>query len=85
MIRPMKGFTYASALDFNMGYHHIKLDADTQKLFIIVLPWLIGKYKYQRLPMGIKTAIDDVFQNVMSKLVQDMEYVKTCLTILMIC
>jgi hypothetical protein len=35
----------------------------------------MGKYKYKRLPMGIKVA-PDVFQNVMSKLVQDMEYVK---------
>jgi hypothetical protein len=33
-----------------------------------------GKYKYKRLPMGIKI-FPDVFQNVMSKLVQDMEYV----------
>jgi hypothetical protein len=38
----------------------------------------MGKYKYEHLPMGIKIA-PDVFQNVMSKLVQDMEYVKTYL------
>jgi hypothetical protein len=45
MIRSMEGFTFASALDFNMGtiYDHIKLDADAQKLCTIVLPW--GKYK----------------------------------------
>jgi hypothetical protein len=82
MIRSMEGFTFASALDLKMGtiYYHIKLDADAQKLCNIVSPWCIGKYKYKRLPMSIK-----VFQNVMSKLVQDMEYVKTCLAILMIC
>jgi hypothetical protein len=28
MIRSMEGFTFASALDLNMGYEHIKLDAD---------------------------------------------------------
>jgi hypothetical protein len=28
----MEGFTYASALDLNIGYYHIKLDADAQKL-----------------------------------------------------
>jgi hypothetical protein len=28
MIRSMEGFTFASALDLNMGYYHIKLDAD---------------------------------------------------------
>jgi hypothetical protein len=54
MIRSMEGFTFASALDLNMGYYHIKLDADAQELFTIVFPW--GKYKYKRLPMGIKIA-----------------------------
>jgi hypothetical protein len=32
MIRSVEGFTFASALDLNMGYYHIKLDADAQKL-----------------------------------------------------
>jgi dihydroorotate dehydrogenase len=81
MIRSMEGFTFASALDLNMGYYHIKLHADAQKLCTIVFPW--GKYKYKRLPMGIKIA-SDVFQNVMSKLVQDMEYVNTYLDDLLI-
>jgi hypothetical protein len=54
MIRSMEGFTFASALDLNMGYDHIKLDADAQKLCTIVFTW--GKYKYKRLPMGIKIA-----------------------------
>jgi hypothetical protein len=38
MIRSMEGFTFASALDLNMGYYHIKLDADAQKLCKIVFP-----------------------------------------------
>jgi hypothetical protein len=47
------------------------------------IPMVHGKYKYKRLPMGIK--IDpDVFQDVMSTLVQDMEYVKTYLDDLLI-
>jgi hypothetical protein len=56
MIRSMEGFTFASALDLNMGYYHIKLDADAEKLCTIVLPWCMGKYKYKLLPMGIKIA-----------------------------
>jgi hypothetical protein len=32
MIDSMEGFTFASALNLNMGYYHIKLDADAQKL-----------------------------------------------------
>jgi hypothetical protein len=51
-------------------------NTDAQKLCTIVFPW--GKYKYKRLPMGIKIA-PDVFQNIMPKFVQDMEYVKTYL------
>jgi hypothetical protein len=52
------------------------INADAQKLCTIVFPWHMGKYKYKRLPMGIKISwFPDVFQNVMSKLVQDMEYV----------
>jgi hypothetical protein len=44
MIRSMEGFTFASALDLNMGYYHIKFDTDTdaQKIFTNVLPWIIG-------------------------------------------
>jgi hypothetical protein len=42
MIRSMEGFTFASALDLNMGYYHIKLDADAQKLCTIVFPWYMG-------------------------------------------
>jgi hypothetical protein len=76
MIRSMEGFTFASALDLTMGYYHIKLDADAQKLCTIVFP--CGKYKYNRLPMGIKIAW------IISKLVQDMEYFKTYLDDLLI-
>jgi hypothetical protein len=64
MIRSMEGFIFVSALDLNMGcmgYYHIKLDADAQKLCTIVFPWHMGKYKYKRLSMGIKIA-PDVFQ-----------------------
>jgi hypothetical protein len=54
MFHSMEGFSFALALDLNMGYYHIKLDADNdaQKLCTIVFPW--GKYKFKRLPMGIK-------------------------------
>jgi hypothetical protein len=50
----MEGFTFASALDLNMGYYRIKIDADGQKLCTIVFPR--GKYKYKRLPKVIKIA-----------------------------
>jgi hypothetical protein len=59
MIRSMEGFTFASSLELNMGYYHIKLDhdADAQKLCTIVSPCQMGKYKYKSLPMAIKIAM----------------------------
>jgi hypothetical protein len=81
MMRFMKGFTFATALDLIMGYYHIKLVADPQKLCTIIFSWV--KYKYKRLPIGIKIA-PDFFQNVMTKLTQDMEYVKAYLDDLLI-
>jgi hypothetical protein len=52
LIHSVEGFYFASESDLNMGYYHIKLDADAQNLCTIVFPW--GKYKFKRLPMGIK-------------------------------
>jgi hypothetical protein len=76
----MEGFTFASALDLNMGYYHIKLDADAQKLCTIVFPLNMahGKMQIQKITHGYQDClVSDVFQNVMPKLVQNMEYVKT--------
>jgi hypothetical protein len=41
MIRSMEGYTFASPLDLNMGYYHIKLDHDTdaQNLCTIIFSW----------------------------------------------
>jgi hypothetical protein len=36
MIPSMEEFTFASALELNMGYYHSKLDADAQMLRTIV-------------------------------------------------
>jgi hypothetical protein len=85
MIRSMEGFTFSSALDLNMSYHHIKFDANAQKLCTIVFPWNEGKIQIQTLTHGYQDClVPDVSQNVMSKLVQDMEYVKTYLDDLLI-
>jgi hypothetical protein len=74
-------FYLCFSIGLKYGYFHIKVDVDAQKICTIVFPR--GKHQYKHLPMGIKIA-PDVFQNVMSKLVQDMEYVKTYLDDLLI-
>jgi hypothetical protein len=56
MIRSMEGFIFASVLDLIMDYYHIKVDDNAQNLFRIVFLWHMVKFKYKRLPMGIKIA-----------------------------
>ena len=80
-LQEMEGFTYATALDLNMGYYTIRLDPDAQKICTIVLPW--GKYSYLRLPMGI-TGSPDFFQEKMSSLMQTLSYIKVYLDDLLV-
>ena len=77
----LKGFTCATALDLNMGYYTIRIDAKASNMCTIIFPW--GKYSYQRLPMGINGA-PDIFQGCMSDLMDDLMYVRTYLDDLLI-
>ncbi len=49
-LHKLKGFTYATALNLNMGYYNIRLDSAVPEMCTIIFPW--GKYSYKRLPMG---------------------------------
>ena len=69
----LEGFTYATALDLNMGYYHIRLDDASKKLCTFVFPW--GKYEMQALPMGISNS-PDIFQEKMSEIMADFEFVR---------
>jgi hypothetical protein len=55
-LQELEGFTYATALDLNMGYYtiSIRLDPAVSKMCTIIIPW--GKYSHKRLPMGFGTA-----------------------------
>jgi hypothetical protein len=72
ILQKMERFKYASALDLSMGYYHIPLDAESQLLCTTILPW--GKYKYNKLPMGIACA-PDIFQEIMNNLLGDLDFV----------
>ena len=52
-LQELEGFRYATALDLNMGYYTIRLDAEASEMCTIIFPW--GKYSYNRLPMGFGT------------------------------
>ena len=80
-MQTLQGFTYATTLDLNMGYYTITLDKKSQELCTIVTP--MGKYSYQRLPMGINCA-PDIFQKKMNGLMSGIEYVRTYLDDLLI-
>jgi hypothetical protein len=56
VLQQIEGFSYATALDLNMGYYTIRLDPDASKICTIIFPW--GKYSYKRLPMGIAGSPD---------------------------
>ena len=77
----LEGFQYATSLDLNMGYYHIELSPNSKRLCTIVLPW--GKYEYQKLPMGLCNS-PDIFQERMSSLMQDLDYVRAYINDLLI-
>ena len=76
VLQELEGFTYATALDLNMGYYTIRLDPDASRICTIIFPW--GKYSYKRLPMGIAGS-PDIFQAKMSELMINLEFVRTYL------
>jgi hypothetical protein len=59
-----------------MGYYHIPLDLEAQKLCTTLLPW--GKYQYKRLPMGVKTS-PYIFQRIMYELLGDIPNIQVYL------
>ena len=73
VLQELEGFTFATALDLNMGYYTIRLDPESSKICTIIFPW--GKYSYQRLPMGVATS-PDIFQAKMSELMATLEFVR---------
>jgi hypothetical protein len=65
VLQELEGFTFATALDLNMGYYTIRLDPNASRIYTVIFPW--GKYSYERLPMGIAGS-PDIFQSKMSEL-----------------
>ncbi len=76
VLQEIEGFSFATALDLNMGYYTIRLDPDASKICGIIFPW--GKYSYKRLPMGIAGS-PDIFQGKMSELMESLEFVSAYL------
>ncbi len=56
VLQEIEEFSFATALDLNVGYHTIRLDPDASKICTIMFPW--EKYSYKQLPMGIAGSPD---------------------------
>ena len=74
MLMKLEGFQWATSLDLNMGYYHVRLSPDSAKLCTLIFPW--GKYEMQSLPMGLCNG-PDVFQEKMALLMDGLSYVRT--------
>ena len=70
----LEGFQYTVALDLNKGYYTIRLSPASQYMTKIVTEF--GKFRYNRLPMGM-CASGDIFQAKVDKLLGYIKGVKT--------
>ena len=73
-MQQLKGFQYATAIYFKIGYYAIRISLATPDMKTIVTEF--GKFGYNRLPMGM-CASGDIFQAKVDKLLGDIEGVKT--------
>ncbi len=81
IIQELEGFTYATALDLNMGYYTIRLDPTASEMCTIIFPW--GKYSYKRLPMAFGGSAD-IFQAQIMDLMASLKFVRAYMDDLLI-
>jgi hypothetical protein len=70
ILRKPSGYKFFTKLDICMQYYMFELDKESQDLCTIVTPF--GKYKYLRLPMGLKCS-PDIAQAAMENVLSDIQ------------
>ncbi len=73
ILQEVEGFTYATALDLNMGYYTIRLDTTMSEMCTIIFPW--EKYSYKRVPMGFGGSAN-IFQAQIMDLMASLEFLQ---------
>ena len=66
----LHGAKYFSVLDANAGYCQLPLDEESSYLTTFSTP--LGRYRWLRLPFGIKSA-PELYQRVMDSMLEDIE------------
>ena len=81
MLFKPEGFQYATSIDLNMGYYHIRISENASNLCMIIFTW--GKYWYKLLPMRVANSTD-IFQQKMNGLFHGFEFIRVYIQNLLI-